>query len=84
MYHSNLIGGIAAGLSVLAPVVWGIHSTEHDARAEKRTTLWTVAVSTLAVTLAAHPNRLLLRVGPTAARAAGLRDREADGYPQRV
>ena len=23
MYHSNLIGGIAAGLSVLAPVVWG-------------------------------------------------------------
>jgi len=44
MYHSNLIGGIAAGLSVLAPVVWGIHSTEHDARAEKRTTLWTVAV----------------------------------------
>ena len=46
MYHSNLIGGIAARLSVPAPVVWGIHhsSTEHDARAEKRTTLWTVAV----------------------------------------
>ena len=44
MYHSNLIGGIAARLSVPAPVVWGIHHTEHDARTEKRTTLWTVAV----------------------------------------
>ena len=44
MYHSNLIGGIAARLSVRAPVVWGIHHTKHDAQAEKRTTLWTVAV----------------------------------------
>jgi len=52
MYHSNLIGGIVARLSVPAPVVWGIHhvdsleyiKTEHDARAEKRTTLWTAAV----------------------------------------
>ena len=39
MYHSNLIGGIAARLSVLAPVVWGVH----EVRAEKRTTLWTMA-----------------------------------------
>ena len=52
MYHSNLIGGIAARLSVPAPVVWGIHhvvsleyiKTKHDARAEKNTTLWTMAV----------------------------------------
>jgi glycosyltransferase involved in cell wall biosynthesis len=52
MYHSNLIGGIAARLSVPAPVVWGIHhvvsldyiKTKHDARAEKRTTLWTLAI----------------------------------------
>jgi glycosyltransferase involved in cell wall biosynthesis len=43
MDHSNLIGGLAARLSVRAPLVWGVHHSNHIAGLTKRTTLWTVA-----------------------------------------
>ena len=42
MYHANLIAGLASAASVRAPVVWGIHHSQHDRRSEKRSTLWTV------------------------------------------
>lgn len=41
MYHSDLLGGIAARLATRAPVVWGIHNTTFDAHTTKRTTRWT-------------------------------------------
>ncbi|MDR3635942.1 MAG: glycosyltransferase [Isosphaeraceae bacterium] len=43
MDHSNLIGGLAARLSVRAPVVWGVHHSNHIPGLTKRTTLMTVA-----------------------------------------
>ena len=43
MDHSNLIGGMAARLVVRAPVIWGVHHTNHIPRLTKRTTLMTVA-----------------------------------------
>ena len=41
MYHSNLIGGLAARLAGDIPVVWGIHQADLDERWNKRLTLWT-------------------------------------------
>jgi len=43
MDHSNLIGGLAARLAVSAPVVWGIHHSNHVPGYTKRSTLWTVS-----------------------------------------
>ena len=43
MYHANLVAGLASAATVRAPVAWGIHHTHHDPKAEKRSTLWTVA-----------------------------------------
>ena len=43
MDHSNLIGGLAARLSGRAPVVWGVHHSNHIPGLTKRTTLMTVA-----------------------------------------
>jgi glycosyltransferase involved in cell wall biosynthesis len=43
MDHSNLIGGLAARLASRAPVVWGVHHSDHVAGVTKRSTLLTVA-----------------------------------------
>jgi glycosyltransferase involved in cell wall biosynthesis len=42
MDHSNLIGGIASRLATRAPVVWGVHHSDHVRALTKRTTLITV------------------------------------------
>jgi glycosyltransferase involved in cell wall biosynthesis len=42
MDHSNLIGGVAARLVSSAPVVWGVHHSNHIAEMTKRSTLLTV------------------------------------------
>src|SRR2546428_1137651 len=43
MDHSNLIGGVAAWLASRAPVVWGVHHSDHLAGVTKRSTLLTVS-----------------------------------------
>lgn len=43
MDHSNLIGGVASRLATRAPVVWGIHHSNHLPGYTKRTTLMTVS-----------------------------------------
>jgi glycosyltransferase involved in cell wall biosynthesis len=43
MDHSNLIGGVAARAATTAPVVWGVHHSEHVPGLTKRSTLMTVA-----------------------------------------
>jgi glycosyltransferase involved in cell wall biosynthesis len=43
MDHSNLIGGLAARLASRAPVVWGVHHSDHVAGVTKRSTLFTVS-----------------------------------------
>jgi glycosyltransferase involved in cell wall biosynthesis len=43
MDHSNLIGGLAARLATNAPVVWGVHHSNHVRDLTKRTTLLTVS-----------------------------------------
>jgi glycosyltransferase involved in cell wall biosynthesis len=40
MYHSNLIGTLAARLAGNVPVVWGIHHTVLDPRVDKRRTMF--------------------------------------------
>jgi glycosyltransferase involved in cell wall biosynthesis len=40
MYHSNLLGGIAAKMAGETRIVWGIHSSRLDPAATHRTTLW--------------------------------------------
>jgi glycosyltransferase involved in cell wall biosynthesis len=42
MDHSNLIGGVAARLASTAPVVWGVHHSNHIAALTKRSTLITL------------------------------------------
>jgi glycosyltransferase involved in cell wall biosynthesis len=39
MYHSNLVGALAARLAGNVPVVWGIHHSALDPRVDKRRTL---------------------------------------------
>jgi glycosyltransferase involved in cell wall biosynthesis len=43
MDHSNLIGGLAARMAIDAPVVWGVHHSNHVKGVAKRSTLLTVA-----------------------------------------
>lgn len=40
MYHSDLMGGLAAGLAGKPPVVWGLHHSNLDPSLNKRSTLW--------------------------------------------
>jgi glycosyltransferase involved in cell wall biosynthesis len=42
MYHSNLLGGLAAQAAGGIPVIWGIHHSRVDAQDTKRITVWTV------------------------------------------
>lgn len=41
MYHSNLLGGLAAQAAGI-PVIWGIHHSKVDTQDTKRFTVWTV------------------------------------------
>lgn len=54
MDHSNLIGTLAAMVSTRAPVVWGIHHSNHIAGVAKRSTLMTVNACGLLSRLAAR------------------------------
>jgi glycosyltransferase involved in cell wall biosynthesis len=55
MYHANLIGGLAAKIVGEIPVVWGIHHSNLDPQANKRSTIWTAKVcARLSHTLPAH------------------------------
>ena len=47
MYHSDLLGGLAAKLSGGVPVVWGVHHTAHDPATTSRRTLLIVRACTL-------------------------------------
>ena len=42
MYHSNLLGGLAAQAAGGIPVIWGIHHSRVDSQDTKRFTVWTV------------------------------------------
>src|SRR5215469_8258834 len=42
MYHSNLLGGLAAQAAGGIPVIWGIHHSRVDSKDTKRFTVWTV------------------------------------------
>ena len=42
MYHSNLLGGLAAQAAGGIPVIWGIHHSKIDSSDTKRFTVWTV------------------------------------------
>ena len=42
MYHSNLLGGLAAQAAGGIPVIWGIHHSRIDSSDTKRFTVWTV------------------------------------------
>jgi glycosyltransferase involved in cell wall biosynthesis len=42
MYHSNLLGGLAAQAAGRIPVIWGIHHSRVDTQDTKRSTVWTV------------------------------------------
>ncbi len=42
MYHSNLLGGLAAQAVGGIPVIWGIHHSRIDSSDTKRFTVWTV------------------------------------------
>lgn len=55
MYHANLLGGVAARMAGRIPVIWGLHHSNLDPGANKRSTLWTVhAGARLARLLANH------------------------------
>lgn len=56
MDHSNLIGSLAAILSTRAPIVWGIHHSNHVAGIAKRSTLLTVDACAL---LSRIPTRIV-------------------------
>ncbi len=41
MYHADLVGGLAARISVSAPVIWGIRNGVLEPHGNKRSTIWT-------------------------------------------
>ena len=44
MYHSDLLGGLAAKLAGDYPVVWNIRHSNLNLEADKRTTIWTAKI----------------------------------------
>ena len=40
MYHANLIGGLAARLTGLTPIVWSIHNSTLDFQKSSKLTIW--------------------------------------------
>ncbi len=44
MYHADLIGSLAAGMSNRIPVVWGIHNCDLNPLVTKKSTIWTVRI----------------------------------------
>lgn len=76
MDHSNLIGTLATVASTWAPVVWGIHHSNHIAGVAKRSTLMTVNACGLLSRLAArivycshHSRHMYSQRGYSSARA---------------
>jgi glycosyltransferase involved in cell wall biosynthesis len=47
MYHSNLLGGLAARLAGIRAVVWNIRSSRLEPATEKKSTIWLAKVSGL-------------------------------------
>jgi glycosyltransferase involved in cell wall biosynthesis len=41
MYHADLIGGLAAKLTRICPIVWGIRQSSFDPHTSKRSSVWT-------------------------------------------
>jgi glycosyltransferase involved in cell wall biosynthesis len=73
MYHANLVGGLAARLAGIRPVVWNIRASRLDPATEKRGTIWVARGS-------ARAARLLCRRIVTNSEEA-LRVHERMGYP---
>jgi glycosyltransferase involved in cell wall biosynthesis len=57
MYHSNLVGGLAAKLSQRPPVIWGIHNGTQDPRRTSASALW--SARTCARFSHALPNKII-------------------------
>ena len=47
MYHSDLIGGLAAKLAGGIPLVWSIHGSNFDPKSSKKTTIATAKISAI-------------------------------------
>ncbi|MGQ3684441.1 MAG: glycosyltransferase family 4 protein [Candidatus Loosdrechtia sp.] len=47
MYHADLIGGLAAKFAGHFPIVWNIRHSNLDAKANKKTTIWTAKACAL-------------------------------------
>ena len=44
MYHSDLLGGIAARLAGIDKVIWGIRNSYIDPKIAKKSTIWTIKI----------------------------------------
>lgn len=73
MWHSDLIGGLAAKLAGGIPVAWGVHSSGLEHQSTKRTTVWTSQLCTL--TSSWLPERIVCCAD------ASRRAHERMGYP---
>lgn len=76
MYHADLLGGIAARCMGGPPVIWGVHHSNLDPRANKRSTLWTMKACALLAP------RLARRI--VCCSGAALESHAAAGYPRGI